>query len=301
MFDIDASWEKEVPADLHLAVENLRDSFENDVCACKLTTAAFCYALLHNESVYGIEKQYRDYFLQLRFSLYAAPALKFDRLLETNTPPSTFQAFSDLYLAGVSARSLIAFAHLVEIGRANEARLDVPPLNWAKSQVKHMISSIKASVDTWITNVCDKPSYSSSEDDEEIIFRRKWQAPRLLRMKPAGHLPYEPARAWERLDAERSWRLRQAFAQNFELELVIRLNQHTGREALQLAKLPRVPRTPVVDSLERKNGATTKAPGNVSTDARRQARKLKKQKERRVWQKAYLVWKKSNPGMSDVW
>jgi hypothetical protein len=36
MFDMDASWEKEVPVDLLLAVENLRDSFENDVWACKL-------------------------------------------------------------------------------------------------------------------------------------------------------------------------------------------------------------------------------------------------------------------------
>ena len=52
-----------------------------------------------------------------------------------------------------------------------------------------MIRSHNHQIDIWVRDVCDKQIYDPNEDVEEQIFWTKWQAPRLLIMKPSRFQP----------------------------------------------------------------------------------------------------------------
>jgi len=152
-------------------------------------------------------------------------------------------------------------------------------------------------------NVCDKQVYDPTEDDDEQIFWRKWQAPMLLVMKPSLYQPYEAVMEWERRDAVGSAQLLEHFAQHYVLHLEAQLSEAMGEATLELAKHPKPMETSTADNnlqqkeLPRKTGETSYGRSN----SRRDARKLDTQAKYKNWQKAYRELKKGHPNMSDVW
>jgi hypothetical protein len=163
-----------------------------------------------------------------------------------------------------------------------------------------MIRSNNHRIDLWIRNVCDQDVYDPNEDIEAQIFGKKWQAPRLLIMKPSRFHPYVAAANWERLDAETSLSLRKAFAENYVLHLEVQLERAAGQAAVELAKQPR----PVSNNTSQQEGpaAPTTADNRAKpSNARREVRKLDTQARYKSWQNEYRRLRKKRPEMSDVW
>ena len=308
-------WDKNVPADLVPAIKALRKSFDDAHWGCGITTKAFCYSLLHNEAVDDPAKEYINYLMHIKARVGPAATQRFHDLIKQGTPPAIFKGFYDLYLGGVGIEALIIFKELAGIGRANEKRLGNSHLEWAASQTKHMIRSHNHQIDIWVRDVCDKQIYDPNEDVEEQIFWTKWQAPRLLIMKPSRFQPYMAGADWERLDSPTSLSLRKAFAENYVLHLEIQLNRVAGQAAVELAKQPKPVENGAADSnVSRPNspGMTAPVPQPVNAEtpgdnrykpnnARREARKINTQGMYKSWRRAYLALKKKRPEESDVW
>ncbi len=101
-----------------------------------------------------------------------------------------------------------------------------------------MIHSHTHQIDIWIRDVCDKHIYDPNEDFDEHLFWTKWQAPRLLVMKPSRYQPYVAGTDWERFDAATSLSLRKAFAENYVLHLENPAEKGGALRAIELAKQP---------------------------------------------------------------
>jgi hypothetical protein len=297
MYENAEEWDKNVPADLVPAIKALRKSFDEAHWGCWMTTKAFCYSLLHNEAVDDPAKEYINYLMHIKARVGPAATQHFHDLMKQGTPPAIFKGFYDLYLDGVGVKALIIFKELVEIGRANEKRLVNPHLEWAASQTKHMIRYHSRKIDLWVRDVCDNQIYDPNEDDEEQVFGMKWQAPRLLIMKPSRFQPYVAGADWERLDAETSLSVRKGFAENYVLHLEIQLNRVAGQAAVELAKQPKPTQNGTADN----DAVILEDDRPKPTSARREARKLDTQARYKSWQKEYRILKKNRPDMSDVW
>ena len=156
----------------------------------------------------------------------------------------------------------------------------------------------------WIKNVCDKQAYDPTEDSDELIYWRKWQAPMLIVMKPSRYMPYDPATVWERSDTETSQRWLKSFAENYVIQLQIPIDRFAGQVAVELAKQPK----PVQHDASGNDSqptsqptATTASTRATPTNARREANKLETQAKYKSWRKEYRSLKQSHPDQSDVW
>jgi len=106
-------------------------------------------------------------------------------------------------------------------------------------QTRHLIRSQRHCIGLWVTDVCDEHPYDPNEDADEQIFRRKWQAPAFLIMKPSLYGPYDAAKVWGRRDAESSLGLLEAFADRYVRNLESAVRDAAGDVALELAKQPK--------------------------------------------------------------
>lgn len=307
-------WDKNVPADLIPAIKALRKSFDDAHWQCERVTEILCFSQLHPGIADEDVKEYIVPLQQLKLIVGRAATHRFHEMLKQGTPPAIFKGFYDLYLDGTTVQALSVFRDLAEIGRANEKRLGNPHLEWAASQTKHMIRSNNHLIDIWVRDVCDKQPYDPNEDVEEQIVWMKWQAPRLLTMKPARFRPYVAGTDWERLDAETSLGLRKAFVQDYVLHLEGQLDRVVGQAAVELAKQPKSTQSGAADRNSSQSAPGMRTPvsqhaeGVTSGDnrykpskARREARKLNTQDKYKSWQREYHAWKKKRPEMSDVW
>jgi hypothetical protein len=103
--------------------------------------------------------------------------------------------------------------------------LHIDVLNWAKSQTKNLIRSHRHQITIWTGKVCDGPRYDPNE----------WQAPRFLLMKPVKNDRYDPARATERVDADRSSAILEALADDYVIRLEVQLRHAVGDERVKRA------------------------------------------------------------------
>jgi hypothetical protein len=293
-YENNEEWNKDVPADLVPAIEALRTSFDSAHWKCSEMTRVFCFAALHPDTPGHDTKEYLTPLHQLQAIVGPAAAQHFAALLRESTPPSIFRAYYELYLEGVAVQTVDNLAHLIEIGQAHEARLRHPPLEWAVWHTKHMIRSHVHQVDIWMRDVCDTKTYDPTEDFDEEIFWTKWQAPRLLIMKPARSQPYDASTVWERLDPEASQKLRRAFVDGYVVRLESLVGKLAGRKAIELPKRPAMIRTRESDPHEAHVGPKAR-------HVRQEARKLQTQAVHTKWQQEYRQLRRRRPEMSDVW
>jgi len=303
MYENSGPWEKNVPADLIPAIKHLRKSFDDAHWGCGQTTQKFCYSILHGMAADDSDEEYFNYFRGIKILIGPDASQRFHDMFRRGTPSALFKAYYDLYLEGMSAQALLIFKDLVEIGRANEVRLNMPHLEWAEAQTEHLIRSNNHLIRLWVRNVCDKQIYDPKEDMEELAFWRKWQAPMFLVMQPSRFAPYDPEKVWERNDAETSSQLLESFVEHYVLHLEDNLKRVAGEAALALAKQPRPKQTNAAESNPKLPDIPSPEPTLRRKDpaVRREARKLDTQAKQAKWQKEYRRLKRSRPGMSDVW
>lgn len=294
-------WDQNLPPDLIPPIMHLRKTFDENHFTYGQVTEKLCYWQLHPGTP---DDEINDHLKPLQHlkGIAGAPATqRFVGLLKTNTAPALFKAFFYLYLDGVATLASSIFLQLVPVGKANEPRLGIPHLEWAESQTKNMIRGKIRVVEGWIRDVCDKqPPYDPNENFEEHIFWRKWEAPKLLLMKPSRHFPYDPARIWDRIDAERSQSLLQVLAEHYVIHIEGRLESIAGQAALELAKQPYVASATEVSSPE--NQAVRTAPlTNKPSTTKRELRRAATEAKYKSWQTEYRSLRKSRPDESDVW
>jgi hypothetical protein len=270
-------WEQNLPADLIPPIKHLRKIFEDNHWTYGQITEKLCYSQLHLNEPNQVVKEYLDPLQKLKIIVGIEATQRFIELIKTQTAPAIFKAFFDLYLDGMTVTALAVFHQLAAVGKANERRLGVSHLEWAETHAKNMIRSKIHLIEIWTRNVCDRQLYDPNEDTEEQIFWRKWQAPRLIFMKPARHTPYDPERNWERLDTEDSRGLPEALATDYVLRVEIMLEKVAGQAALELAKRPPphpVPTTTSDAPPTPETPPTAEGPHHKHKTARQEVRKL---------------------------
>lgn len=235
-------WDKNVPTDLIKAVKHFRDSFEMEHFEFGIVTKALCFSQLHNghpKGGYEDTKEYEKNLPYLMARVGLAGTQRYLVLLNQGTLPAIFKAFFDFYLDGLKVKALAIFKQLLEIGSANESRLGSGHIDWAKSQMEHLIRSERHCITIWVKDVCDEHAYDPNEDLDEQISWKKWQAPAFLIMKPSRYGPYDPEKVWDRRDSESSLGLLKVLADHYVLILESAVKNAAGLAAVELAKQPK--------------------------------------------------------------
>lgn len=94
---------------------------------------------------------------------------------------------------------------------------------------------------TWTKNVCDVQPLTTQtpvtdKDLEEMVWWRKWRAPRLIHMRPSGNTPFDALTAWTREDEPKTSQVLDGLSKRFTEFVEIELGQLAGRAYVQLAK-----------------------------------------------------------------
>jgi hypothetical protein len=236
-----ADWETITPQRLVPAVEHIRNSFETDEWKVSDISQKLCYAVLHPEgSQLASLTAYKAPFGAYRQMVGSRVQREFDDLLRLGTAPAVFRAYFDLYYEGLQVATRGRFNSMLEIGLANSEALEVHPVEWAKSQLKFLINGTGSSAERWIKEVCDTKEQPgrdfTDEQFEELVFWRKWRAPRLIHMQPAGNTPYDPVTVWSREDELRTQQLLDGRSRRFVEFLDIALENMAGDASVRVAQ-----------------------------------------------------------------
>jgi hypothetical protein len=235
-------WDKDLPNDLRPAVKHLRDTFDRVHFAFGWTTRQLCYCYLHDSRMDDDINEHVKALKQLRTKIRPSANQRFDELLKEATPPAIFTAFRQFYIDGVTIQAVLIFGQLLEIGTANQERLALPASEWANAQTQHMVRSNRHLIGQWIKNACHKQVSQPDDDSDEGIYWRRWQAPRLLKMRPSHLDPFTAGEAWNPLSLEDSAGLLDHFEVSYVVHVEARVREAAGEAALLLAKKPRAER-----------------------------------------------------------
>jgi hypothetical protein len=89
--------------------------------------------------------------------------------------------------------------------------------------------------------------YDPTEDQEDLIFWRKWQAPSFIVMEPSKLRRFDPAKAWERNDPAASSEWLKKFEEDYILRLESRIEAAAGHMAVESATNPGPQQVPEVE------------------------------------------------------
>lgn len=288
MYRQQEKWNKGLPPALIPPIQHLRDAFEEAHWKYGRVSKKLCYHRLHPEEP-GDISEYLGPLEQIKRWVGIVASQRFVALLNANTAPAIFRAFFELYLEGVTDCALAILVELAAIGKANENLLGGSHLEWAEAQAKKMIRSEIHLIEIWVRDVCDKQPLDPDADTEEPIFWRKWQAPKLIVMKPSRYLPYEPSAIWERFDAVRSRGLLEAFGEDYVLQAETPVEKAIGQARVELAKRPKS--AAAVPEPSQKMGEKVRGMRLTPREARRKSTLAKYAR----WHKEYLKLKKVHP------
>ncbi|HEX4543706.1 MAG TPA: hypothetical protein VH114_11105 [Candidatus Acidoferrum sp.] len=197
-------WKAITPKNLVGPVEHIRNTFDMGVWKCSEVTEKLCFADLHPDDEHFNLAPYKSAFISYRKIIGLGAVQQFDKDHQAGTPPAIFHAYIKAFSAGIYSEIRRLFNELLQIGIANSTVLEEHPAEWAKTQLSLLINSKRHVVKTWIKSVCDKQDYSKAakndEEIEELIYWKKWRAPKLIYMQPSGNLRYDPSTAWNHED-----------------------------------------------------------------------------------------------------
>jgi hypothetical protein len=230
------SWDSSVPTDLQPAVKHLRNLFDKAHFNFGWTTRNLCFAQIHQTLQESEHREYIQALVQLKAYIPPNARKKFNDGIAQGTLPGIFKAFFDFYLEGLICQATLVFKELLEIGAAHEHRLAVSGVDWAESRARHLIRYHRHQIVRWVRDVCDEQPYDPTEEMDEQIYWRKWQAPRFLVMKPSRSQPYDSDRVWERSDPQTSSKLLEAFADDYVIRLEMAIDRDAGRARIEAAK-----------------------------------------------------------------
>lgn len=231
------------PAQLQPAIKHIQNVFDESDWKCSWITQHLCYADLHQHP--GIIRedqltQYRAAFLDLREIVGAQISKQFDLTVAPGTPSAIFHGYAEMYRYGLNTAVRDMLTEALQIGFSNTALMGNDPVEWARSQVENRLQNGRHRFASWIKNVCDiQPALTQTpvtDDADEMIWWRKWRAPRFIHMHPSGNTPYNESTAWTREDEHRTSQVLDGLSKRFNQFVEIELDQLVGRAQVQRAK-----------------------------------------------------------------
>ena len=235
------------PEQLQPAIKHIQKVFDESDWKCSWITQHLCFADLHPGTVREEElTEYRAAFLELRQIVGSSMSKQFDVIVSARTPSATFHGYAEMYRYGLNTAVRDMLIEALQIGTSNTALIGNNPVEWAKSQVENCIRNGRRGFITWIKNVCDiQPTLAqtpvTNEDLDEMIWWRKWQAPRFIHMRPSGNTPYSELTAWAREDEHRTSELLDGLSKRFTDFAEIELDRLAGSAHVQMAKHGQAP------------------------------------------------------------
>jgi hypothetical protein len=234
-------WKKITPEHLHAAIEHLRKEFQISHYGWSDVTQNSCLCSLHPDLVnQGLVSQKQAEVQQGLTAVGPQGKERFQKLIKQGTAPSVFRAHFDLYYDILVILLRRAFGELLKIALANWDALDLHPADWAKRQSSLMVKNLLVSAEYWIKHACDVQQLPAPdrirEEFEETVFWRKWQAPKLIYMQPAGNAPYDPKTVWSREDQARTKELLTARSKRFVEFLDLSLEKMAGASHVKVAQ-----------------------------------------------------------------
>jgi hypothetical protein len=191
-----------VPDELVPAVDHIGFLFFDACYRVSLTTTGLCYAMLHPSTAIAHKRaEELTSFDAMLGSVGQATQEQIRDLLGFGTPPALVKAFFEAQCALLRLEAGRIFDELVQVADANKALVRVHPVTWARTHAWASIEGQSSSAERWVIDACDvgRRDLSGSIMSDRIE-PNAWLAPKLLNMHPAGPIPYNPKRAWERED-----------------------------------------------------------------------------------------------------
>jgi DNA-binding CsgD family transcriptional regulator len=188
-------WEKITPKTLKRAVEHVRKEFRRSEWQLASRIECGCYFSLHPELV-----------TQPKFKAAPNPIPIEGRLawqvhFQGMTEPECFAHWVEQFSESLKEKVIMPFNSFLRIGLAQQSRLSLPAVEWARTSVDCMLYSLEWTVPQLIKRMCDEQENRLEINMETLdphcgwVY---WRAPRFVYMQPWGNLPYDPTTAWER-------------------------------------------------------------------------------------------------------
>ena len=166
---------------------------------------------------------------------------QFESEHELGNESAIFYAHNNALAAGLRRATATAFNHTFDIALAYDEPLDGGPADWAKAHISLLIHGLRHHFQDWVKNCCDtQPPSNPEQDFEDFIFWKEWRAPRFIRMRPSGNLPYDPSSTWTREDEITTENLLDGLTRRFIWSQEWTLNKLVGDAHVRLVKSPKV-------------------------------------------------------------
>jgi pyrimidine deaminase RibD-like protein len=235
-------WKDTTPKQLHPAIKHIQHVFDGSDFKCKWITQHLCFADLHPGTVKEQElTEYRSAFADLRKIVGPSMSRQFDMIVSAGTPSATFHGYAEMYRSALNTAVRDMLSDALQIAISNAALIGSDPVEWAKSQVENRIRNGRHRFATWTKNVCDvQPLMAQTpvtdEDLDEMVWWRKWRAPRFIHMRPSANTPFDALTAWTREDEHKTSQVLDGLSKRFTEFVEIELGQLAGRAYVQMAK-----------------------------------------------------------------
>lgn len=212
-----------LPPDVQGALDALRARFKQAHAQYGHATGALCCDRLHGTRSHDHEACEEVVFGWLNCDAELSNTYFF-RLQKADTPSFLFLAHLHCYLEIMAGETCSIMAKLIGIGR----RLKADGIDWAKRQAQDLIRCHRDMVADWVRAACD------GEDVD--LGSNSWRAPLLLAMAPAGRMPFDPGRDWERMDAADTREALEEFVDRYVRRLESGIEDEAGAAYLEAAK-----------------------------------------------------------------
>jgi hypothetical protein len=213
------------------ALKALVREFEKSLIAHGRATQVFCHAHIHGGRLDYGSSEYDEF--NSAFNALWEDADKDRRSADQRNShylkltrqgdiqSSVFKTYFDFHLALTAKVARRIFLHLVQIADGADK------IEWAASHVRQLIWDSRAHVIAWIREACDGGEVNPDQ----------WTVPAFITMMPAGHVPYDPDRAWKRMDVARTTGLLEGFADEWVTKLEDGIETDAGAVYIEAARL----------------------------------------------------------------
>lgn len=231
-------WEEITPEPLKPAIKHIREEFRTAEWQLAMQIECACYVSLHPELATLPKIRGLDNLIQA--DLRATWHLQFEGMTESERFAHWTKQFGEFLKKNV----VLPLNAFLKIGLAQESRLPLPAVEWAKTLTRGLLFSLRWTVPHLIKRMCDEQEDKFELDTSNFDAHCAWvywRAPRFVFMQPSGNAPYDAATAWQRVeDAEMTEQLLRGLTSKMLDPAWFRLDKLAGEAYVALASIPQI-------------------------------------------------------------
>ena len=229
-------WETITPETLKPAIEHVQKEFRTSEWKLKSRIECGCYFSLHPEL--ATQPTFKGGQNLIPVERRLIWQVHYQGMRESECFAYWTEQFSEILVQEI----ILPFNSLLKIGLAQQSRLELPPVKWAKTLGDSFLYSLEWTVPHLIKRMCDEQDNRleiNMETFDAYCGWVYWRAPRFVYMQPSGNLPYDPTTAWEReASADRTEELLRGITSKMLDPARFKLDQLAGEAHVSLASTP---------------------------------------------------------------